>query len=169
MVKLGLEKTYELLRRGRRPRSLARKLTPESGFKRVRALARDEVVRKQVVDELTAAGFLSEPATFEAVLASAFTRHDLSLFRRVQLQPAWGAGAQPISIMALLGPEVEAEAAPAPAAEQEAPAEASSDVSALDRAANVLAGVLQQAANSGAALAHTCLDCEICRKQQSGT
>jgi len=155
---------YELLVAGRRPRAkFVRRLTPDAALRRLQRIsAASPTDTAKIRAELERAKVELRGKSFDDVLKAAVRDEKVHLYRRFALSPS-GAGERDYAIpmAALLAPE------PAPEPESPAPAEAAPEPAPAppsdERAAELLADTLLEAANSGAALCHSCMDCAACR------
>lgn len=153
---------YELLGKGRRPRSLyARRLTADSALQNLRRMAADVTLKAKVQEELRRAGVRADGDTFEDALAEALRSNKVALFRCFVLSPAGMGRDTGVPMSALLAPEPE----PEPQSESSPPAAEAEEASTSDsgRASSQMASALVEAANTGAALCHDCLDCAACQ------
>lgn len=154
-------KGYELLGKGRRPRSVyARRLTADSAIQKLRTMTVDVSIKVKVQEELRRAGVRVDGDTFDDALAGALRSNRVALFRCFTLNPVGVSRDTGIPMSALLIPEPEAEpqseSSPPPPVAEPAP-------SGSEQAAKQMASALVEAANTGAALCHDCLDCAACR------
>lgn len=153
---------YELLVAGRKPRAkFVRCLTPDAAVRRLIQLSASPTDATKIRAELERAGIDLRGQTFEDALTSAVRRQKVVLFRRFALSPHGSSDREfAIPMAALLSPEPEPEPSTAPSTP--APAAASSPPNDA-RAEELLASALVEAADSGAALCHSCTDCAACR------